>query len=136
MTLGNIKYFEANNNLPINVYSYDKEIFPVYVSKNVRFKKINLLLYKGHFFLITKFNRLMNEKNGLHHYCCNCLVGFQRVKTLTDHMLVCLNNKFQKLTLPTEETAAIKFTSYHKMLRHPFCAFADFECLTKKVHSV
>lgn len=75
--LDSIKHFEKRNNLSTNVYSYDREIFPIYVSKKRATKIINLFLYKNHFFLIN-FNRLMNTKNGIHYFCPNCMVGFQR----------------------------------------------------------
>lgn len=61
------------------------------------------------------------------------MVGFQRRKTLRDHMKICLNNRFQKLVMPQAENYELSFNALLKMHEHAFCGFADFECLTKKV---
>lgn len=135
VTLDSIKYFEKRNNLSINVYSYDSEVFPIYVSKK-RTTKINLFLYKNHFFLITNFNRLMNTKNGIHYFCPHCMVDFQRQNTLRNHKKICYNNKFQKLSMPNTDNSVLHFNAMHKMVNHEFCVYADFECLTKKLHTV
>lgn len=42
MTIDKLKYFEERNNLSLNVYSYDKEIFPIHISKR---KYINTLIF-------------------------------------------------------------------------------------------
>ncbi|GBN08354.1 hypothetical protein AVEN_87773-1 [Araneus ventricosus] len=143
--IGNIKFptpiskvaqFETLNNLRINVYGWEEnEIFPMYVSKQTKeYTCIDLLYYEKHFFLIKNFNRLMNQKNGTHFYCRKCLSGFSRRDTLILHKVLCQEMKPQRVSMPKNTT--LKFTNLAKMLYHPFCIFADFESLTKKVHTV
>ena len=77
-----IKKFEKNNCFRINVFGYEeslKVIYPIYFSKqSVDFTEIDLLLYKNHYFLIKRFNALMNYKKSINHFCKKCLVGFAR----------------------------------------------------------
>lgn len=96
-------------------------------------KDIDLLLYKQHFFLINNFNRLLSNKKKSRYYCKLCLVGFCRKKTLSNHVKLCADNKPQKTTLPTD--LKLKFKNISKSLRHPFVIYADFECLTEKIHA-
>lgn len=125
-----VEMFEKKNNISINIYGYDKNVFPIYLSKINIAKEVNLLLYKKHYFLISNFNRLIHEKNSCSYYCKNCLLGFRRKETLETHQTYCLLNKPQRLRMPTINDNVLKFTAYQKMFKHPFCIFADFECLT------
>ncbi|XP_055938352.1 uncharacterized protein LOC129989243 [Argiope bruennichi] len=134
MKLSNIKHFESINSLKINIFTYDKEVFPIYISNKKLGSEINLLLYKEHYFLIKNLNRLLNSKKGIHHYCSRCLIGFQRRNSLVDHKRVCCQNAPQKLSPPKINT--VKFTSIYKMLFHPFILYADFECITKNISTV
>ncbi|GFX79921.1 c2H2-type domain-containing protein [Trichonephila clavipes] len=59
----------------------------------------------------------------------------QLESTLNSHRILCQDIKAQKVTLPKPNTV-LKFTNLSKMLYHPFCVYADFESLTKKVSTV
>lgn len=74
MKISNINIFETNNNLIINVFGYeDNEVYPLHISsKTSRHTEIDILYYQSHYFLITNFNRLMNYKKGIHHFCKRC----------------------------------------------------------------
>ena len=134
--ISQISNFERINKLKINVYGYKHNIFPIYRSKFTYSKELDLLMYRNHYFLIKSFNRLLHEKHGIHKFCKNCLLGFARQSTLDAHEQRCLKNAPQKITLPNEYTKFLKFTAWQKLLFHPFCLYADFECLTKKVCQV
>lgn len=130
VTIDQIAKFEKLNKLQINVYGYTSNIYPIYKGKTVG-KKIKLLLYKKHYFLIKNFNRLLNKKNGVHHFCENCLSGFQRRTTLQDHEKLCVKNVPQKIAMPLKENSILKFKNVHKMLYHPFVVFCDFESMLR-----
>lgn len=136
MKLKQISNFELANNLKINVFGFEEnEIYPLYVSSKLKkHTEIDLLYYNKHYFLITNFNRLLNFRNGIHHFCRNCLNGFQRREALISHRRICLAQSPQKLSIP--KILSLKFDAYSKMLYHPFTAYADFECITPKVSSV
>lgn len=75
------------------------------------------------------------KKNGIHNFCKNCLIGFQRRSTLLSHMEKCLKNNFQKLKLPTTDDCILKYKDYHKQIPHKICLYVDFESITNKVYS-
>lgn len=135
MKISDVAIFEHNNNLIINVFAFEEnEIYPLRISsKTSRHTEIDLFYYQSHYYLITSFNKLMNYKNGIHHFCKRCLNGFKRKETLISHQKICSQSKPQKLSIP--KNLNLKFTAYNKMLYHPFAAFADFECLTPKISS-
>lgn len=132
--LSEVYKFERKNNLKINVFGFESnDVFPIYVSKNIKSRRpdIDLLYYERHFFLITNFSKFLNFKPGLYHFCRNCLNGFQRKRTLESHKQICEKQNPQKLSLPSNLT--LKFNALNKMLYHPFAAYADFECVCSKI---
>ncbi|XP_023233644.1 uncharacterized protein LOC111633327, partial [Centruroides sculpturatus] len=134
VNIKNIPSFEKNNSLKIQVFGYEKKIiYPIYISKYQFEKEINLLLYKSHYFLIRNFNRLLSEKSGIRKFCKRCLIGFQRSHTLNEHVKICSNYKYQKVSTPTGERAVAKFTNYEKQLYHPIVIYADFESILEEV---
>ena len=132
-----IKVFESNNKLRINVFGYEEKlriIYPIYFSKqNTEFIDIDLLLFKGHYFLIKRFNALMNYKKSINYFCKKCLTGFARRESLASHQTLCVLNKPQRVSVA--QNLIIKFKDLSKMVRHPFCVYADFEALKCKVSS-
>jgi hypothetical protein len=138
-TLEMISKFEKNNNLAINVYSYkqyenDYEILPVKISKSSD-KPICLLIYYDHFYLIKHFNRLLGNESSFNHYFCYfCLSGFKTQVKLDNHLKFCKEVKPQRIILPSEEDKIMKYNHYDKQELFPFCIYADFECITKKIN--
>lgn len=136
--LSDVYKFEIKNNLKIHIFGYEnKDVFPLYVSKNTkksRYPDVDLLYYDKHFFLITNFRRFLNFKPGIYYFCRNCLNGFQRKSTLDSHSLICEKQNPQKLSIPSK--LSLKFNALSKMLYHPFAAYADFECICSKIHTV
>jgi len=69
MKLKNIPTFEKENSLSINVFGFEKkEPFPLYNSKNtdevLPSRKIDLLLYNKHYYLIKSMSRLIGRRGG------------------------------------------------------------------------
>lgn len=109
-----IKKFEKQNGLKVNIFGVENiDIFPIYMSKAISTSnEIDLLFYKNHYFLIKNFNRLLNAHRGVHHFCKNCLNGFQRESSLIAHKKVCLTRKPQSIRMPHNTT--LKFTDTSK----------------------
>lgn len=132
-----IKIFEKNNNVKIFVYGYEenlKVVYPIYFSKQndrENFAEVDLLFFKNHYFLIRRFNALMNYNKSINYFCKRCLTGFARQKILARHQTLCINHKPQAVTVP--DNLIVKFSDVSKMVEHPFCVFADFEALTRKI---
>lgn len=122
-----IKKFEKQNALRINIYGIENtDIFPIYMSKALsRKNEIDLLFYKNHYFLIKSFNRLLKARKGVHHFCKNCLNGFQRESSLLAHKRVCLTMKPQSVSIP--ENTTLKFTDTSKTIKHGIIAIADLK---------
>lgn len=86
---------------------------------------------KKHFFLIKNFQHLLGLQRGHKYYCKSCLNGFIRPQTLTNHTKLCGDFTPQRTAIPREKIS--KFKDLSKMFYHPFCVYADFECMTQKI---
>ena len=143
VTRDQIKTFEANNNISINLFGYENEkVVPLYLSKFDFERKINLLLIsigeKRHYCLIKNFSRLMGDRTKHKHkqfYCFNCLHGFSKEDLLKQHKENCMVHKPQRTTFPkNDDEKFIHFRSIAKQLQVPFIIYADFECFTSEVN--
>lgn len=146
LNTGNLKFplsvydvdeFENLNNLKINIFGfYENEVFTLRLSKRIKpyTKEIDLLFYQNHFFLIKNFQRLVSSKNEQKYYCRRCLNGFRRLETLVNHEKLCSDFTPQRTAIPSEKI--VKFKNFSKMLFHPYCVYADFECMTQKISTV
>lgn len=133
MSVENVPIFEKLNKIVVNIFAYEereREIYPMYISSKKYIKEVDMFFYKKHFYLIKNFNRLLGCKQNSRFFCKRCLNGFKRRSTLENHVELCTIQKVQKTRLPRDKI--IKFKNLSRMLYHPFCVFADFECLTVK----
>ena len=90
-----IGIFEKNNpKYVVNVYSYDKEVYPIRISGNKdREKTIDLLLISNdktnHYCWIKSMSRLVNSQTGGNEhkrfYCGRCLNSFKTQQSLDKH---------------------------------------------------
>lgn len=131
MAINRIHYFEKNNNVNINVYTYDNnEKVPVHISKQNNTEVINLFLYDNHYSLIQNFSRFCGTKN---HVCPNCLAHYSNDGCYKRHLEVCktLNENGSLVVMPEPDThgnmPTIKFKDYSKQKRLPVVMYADFE---------
>jgi hypothetical protein len=131
------KIERKNEGLCINVFGYeDKELFPLYITKDKKDIHVNLLLFSNddtrHYCLIRNLSRLLNNltrHNGQAYYCNYCLHGFVREDLLLDHEPHCSKHGPQKIKLPDEENNILRFTEVQKQLKVPFVIYADFESI-------
>ena len=140
--LNQILKFEKINDLSINVFTYEKDVIPLYISTrkpSESNKKINLLLLTDgeayHYTWIKCFSRLMAHRTkhtGAQYYCYYCLHGFSSERTLEKHGDLCQRQDPQRIYFP--EDPWICFKNIDKQLPVPFIIYADFESFTTKTN--
>ena len=132
-----IDKFEKQNPYAINVFGYEKVVYPLRISKK-NDQVINLLLIANeetnHFCWIKNMSRLIygdvSNHHGKRHFCYRCLNSFPSVKSLEKHTEYCQNNEAVKIEMPT---GSIYFKNHYRKQRVPFVVYADFECFTQKI---
>ena len=147
VSLKQIDKFENQNSYAINVFGYEKVVYPLRISKKKE-QVINLLLIANeetnHFCWIKNMSRLLSSDVSKHHgkryFCYRCLNSFHSEKSLEKHKEYCQNNEAVKIEMPIREDdegntfpVYIKFNHFHKKMRVPFVVYADFECFTEKI---
>ena len=141
VTVKQINKIEKQNNICINLFGFEeKQIFPIYISKEKYQDHMELLLItegeNKHYILIKDFNRLMfrqTKHEHRKHFCMYCLQCFSREDVLTEHKNNCISiNGVQAIKMP-EKGDKVYFKNHHKQLSVPFVFYADFEALTEKI---
>lgn len=135
-SLSDIVKFEKCNNISVNVFGWENEIFPLQITKYRFPTHVNLLLItrgeKRHFCLIKNMSRLLGDRTKHRTrtwYCNYCLHGFVRQDLLDSHLPYCSINAPQKVVVPEEKDKWLKFKNHAKGLKVPFVIYADFECV-------
>ena len=140
VTVKQINKIEKQNNICINLFGFEeKQIFPIYISKEKYQDHMELLLItegeNKHYILIKDFNRLMfrrTKHEHRKHFCMYCLQCFSREDVLTEHKNNCISiNGKQAIKMP-EKGDKVYFKNHHKQLSVPFVIYADFEAITEK----
>ena len=132
--------FERNNNISVNVFGYEREVYPLYISKHESDICVDLLLIsdseKKHYCWIKNFNKLLalrtEKSHNSMHYCRRCLIGFREVDSLAKHSEYCSRQDAQRIVLPDPGTK-LSFKHYFKSMRVPFVFYADFESFIKPI---
>ena len=138
VSVAQIPIFEKHNRiLSINVFGSENKassVFAIYLSKfnGKRKKHVNLLLYRGHYYLITNFSRLMAcqlDKSGKNkrHFCMSCLFSSLDQNKLRKHMNIC-KTKTQQFTTPKRKTY-MSFEHYHNVIKGDFVIYFDIEAI-------
>ena len=145
MTIDDIPRFESLNDISIAVYRIKHnggKVFPLYMSKKRNQDPINLLLIEGeehsHFAWIKNFNRLLHTNNTVTKvFCPFCCYGFCKnrngKKNLAEHKIYCRPYGAQRTKFLPKGENFIQFNDFEKMQELPFCIYADFETINKKV---
>ena len=152
-----IKKFERDNsqlNIAINVlHEDDGEIYPCYISKNYSDKQmsvLNLLIYKtkkgggviNHYCYIENLGKVFRKEyrneRGIKSYkncytCLNCFARFSREASLDSHKKMCVRNKPQKISYPTEGTT-VQYGASAKECPIPITGYFDFEAMLMKIN--
>ena len=134
--LKDIHKFEKNNNININVFSFDDETKKVYtlrLSKSDHKGTINLFLYDEHYGVVKNLSRLVSSQVSKRDniICVRCLNHFRTSKSLEKHLELCQNHDHQHHVYPNEENKHAFFKQFQKTHRVPFAVYADFECLVE-----
>ena len=131
VNLKQIYHFEQETPISINIYGFDKIIFPYYVTekRNKRYH-VNLLLYKDHYYAIRNMSSLLigqNRVNTRRTYVCNfCLSYFIKEDKFLLHQNLC-SKKTQQYKIPSLSDRFLNFKNFRNSLVAPFVIYADFE---------
>lgn len=131
-----IPQIEKNNNININVFIYEKEVIPLYISKDP-YNAIDLFLHDEHYTLIKDFDKLnysYNKHKAKKHFCKKCMHCFCRKEILERHIPDCDLNNPTKTVLPAEGSK-MEFQNFNRKLKVPYVIYADFECLTEELEA-
>ena len=128
--------FEKQNDISVNVFGYESNYYPLYISKNQRDIHVNLLLIerngKTHYCLIKDLNKMLycqTKHKGKKYFCTYCLHGFTREDLLAQHQPCCQEHGTQCTEFLPEKNKFLEFNNWGKMLKVPFVIYADFECI-------
>ena len=135
------KFERQNPSVSINVFGYEKEVYPLRISKRANEETVNLLLISEgenqHYCWIKNISRLLNSQVSKHKtkrfFCLRCLNSFHTNESLQKHDMYCSNNDAVRIVLPEEENNSLSFKNYNRSLRVPFVVYADFEAFTEKL---
>ena len=141
VTMKQINKIEKQNNIRINVFCYEKEIFPIYNSEEKFENQMNLLLItkdeNKHYVLIKDFNKLKYQQTKhkeRKHFCMHCMQCFSSERVLNNHEEICIIiNGTQAVNMPEKGNNILKFNNYHMQQPVPFVIYADFEAITEKI---
>ena len=131
----------------MNVYGYENgiEIYPLRISDYIKRREthVNLLLIfngeRQHYCWIKNMSSLLygqtSKHHGKRHYCLRCLNGFESAKSLGKHEEYCEKHPVARRVLPEPKKAILQFNHLSYSIRVPFIVYADFEAVTKPVHT-
>ena len=137
--LNQIGIFEKKNSeISVNVFGFEKDVYPLRLSKTKKEKNINLLLIQKHFTLIKNMSRLLSSQVSGHKesksFCLNCLKNFPNEEKLKIHEEYCLRNQAIKIKMAGKESF-ISFIHHNRSIKVPFVVYADFEAFTEEISS-
>ena len=140
VSIKNIKDFEMNNGISINVLSVENK--DIYICrKGIRGnRKISLLLIydddKFHYTAVKSLSRLLSRSNSKHHgkqhFCNNCLQSFTLESSKDEHQTYCENNEAVRVQMPPKGSK-IKFCDGQNQFKAPFIMYADFESILEPI---
>ncbi len=149
-SLKKIKVWEGNNNVNVNVFSYDEDERGLYTIRIGELKEpdetINLYLHDdNHYCVIKDLNRLVSSQLSKSGHgkdiCLRCLNAFGRLtkkeredpekkSLLEKHMEICSGQKLQHAAYP-KPGDTVRFKNYERLHDVPFVVYADFESFVK-----
>ena len=73
VSIREIKYFEKNSCMSVNVYGYDKIPYPYYISEFVKkLYHVNVLLHNNHYYLIRNMSTFASGEKSNRRKCYVC----------------------------------------------------------------
>ena len=140
VAIKNIKDFEMNNDISINVLLVENK--DIYICrKGIRRNcEINLLLISEggirHYTAIKSLSRLLSSKNSntkrKQHFCMNCITGFTRELSRDEHYAYCIDNETVRVEMPGKGSK-IEFCDGQNQFKVPFIMYADFESILEPI---
>ena len=92
LDINHYKKIEDRFQMQINLFGYEKKVYPLYISKKSYNQTLNILLItkkdKSHYVFIKDLNRLMFSKTkdkDKKHCCMSCLQNFSTKEILNNH---------------------------------------------------
>ena len=77
----------------------------------------------------------ISKHHGERHYCLRCLNGLASAKSLAKHEEYSVKHPVARRDLPKPENATLQFKNLNYLMRVPFIVYADFEAVSKPVHT-
>lgn len=142
-----IKIFEKNNNVSVNIYGLKKmkdahHVFPLRVVEE-KTNHFDLLLLKDnnitHYTYISNFSRLVRAQKTLHKesviFCKRCFTTFdnRQKNKFEEHTQICGEHKPILPIMPMEGDT-LEFDAWSNTQRLPFVLYADFEALLLNIN--
>ena len=132
VSIKEVEKFEADWPISCNIYGYEKNFFPYYVSPFVGKRKfhVSLLLHNNHYYLIRNLSALVKKvslKNRRKCYVCEfCFTYFNQNKKYLVHKNYC-QTKNRPIEMPKEKDSFTQFKNFSHLLEAPFVIYADLE---------
>ena len=151
VSIENIKDFEMNNDISINVLSVEnrdnyicrkgiKGFTGSWGEAPNRGAEINLLLISEggiqHYTAIKSLSRLLSRSNSEHHgkqyFCTNCLQSFTLESSRDEHQVYCENNEAVRVEM-LQKGSTIEFCDGQNQFKVLFIMYADFESMLEPI---
>ena len=132
VSLTDIEKFERDWPISCNIYGFEKNFFPFYVSPYVGKRKFHvpLLLHKSHFYLIRNLSALVKKttlKNRRKCFVCEfCFTYFNKEEKYNTHKNYC-QTKSRPIEMPDPSKNSMQFKNFANLLEAPFVIYADLE---------
>ncbi len=143
VTLRQIDQFEAQNDMAVNVYGYNRRgLYPLRITRRREDHRsvVHLLqLTRGarvHYCLVKSVDRLLANINRSDHrmfHCPFCLFPYATSERRDEHVVYCQEGN-QRVEMP-EEGSTLKFHNVKRQMTVPLVIYADFECFVKPLDS-
>lgn len=163
MSLSQIRKFENQNDISINIFTLQKEgsddyyydpvndkfaiftVIPLHISDNIKGRHINLLMISryineevvSHFCWIKDLSKLvksqLTKRSNKIFVCDRCLSYFYLRSKLDEHIEDCKRFKAVRYKIPKESSRILKFKDFYQKELLPFIVYCDIECILEPV---
>ena len=130
-----IRRWELDHRIGVCIWTWDAVNESISLGQASTLEKpINILLYKGHYMLISSMSRLTGSsaKHG-RSLCTKCLNMFRNKRKLKKHFKSCEGPLIPQISMPRDDEQVEKHTLSRKDFRSPICIYADFEAFNRGI---
>jgi len=136
VTIYQIPMFEQLNNVSINVYALEGDVYPAYHTKEKKDVHVNLLIIseedKFHYVWIKDLSRLIRGITRDHnkkYLCDRCFHYCSSQEKLMSHDEDCKELNQCKVRMPFGKFSIMRFRNYKNKLRSPYIVYMDIESI-------